>query len=92
MGAYDFEVLKDGAVVAAKQTIALADTSASWPKIAQLANTFNEPGYKIPVRDETGGIVILIGAATLRRSGNAVSFGVLRHLHLGVPSAILDAR
>jgi hypothetical protein len=92
MGAYDFEVLKDGAVVAAKQTIALPDTSASWPKIAQLANTFDESGYKIPVRDETGGIVILIGAATLRRSGNAVSFGVLRHLHLGVPSAILDAR
>jgi hypothetical protein len=29
MGAYDFEVLKDGAVIAAKQTIALPDTSAA---------------------------------------------------------------
>jgi hypothetical protein len=65
MGAYDFEVLKDGGVIASKQTLALPDTSAAWPKIAKLANTFDEPGYKIPVRDETGGIVILIGAATL---------------------------
>jgi hypothetical protein len=30
----------------------------------QVANTFDELGYKIPVRDETGGIVILIGVAT----------------------------
>lgn len=37
MGAYDFEVLKDGAVIAAKQTIALPDPSAAWPKTAQLA-------------------------------------------------------
>jgi hypothetical protein len=36
-GCYDFEVLKDGAVIAAKQTIALPDPSAAWPKIAQLA-------------------------------------------------------
>jgi hypothetical protein len=65
MGAYDFEVLKDAGVIASKQTLALPDTSAAWPQIAKLANTFDEPGYKIPVRDETGGIVILIGAATL---------------------------
>ena len=37
MGAYDFEVLKDGGVIASKQTLALPDTSAAWPKIAQLA-------------------------------------------------------
>jgi hypothetical protein len=34
MGVYDFEVLKENAVVAAKQTIVLPDTSAAWPKIA----------------------------------------------------------
>jgi hypothetical protein len=71
MGAFDFEMLKDCAVIAAKQTLALPDTRAAWPKIAQLANTFDEPGYKIPVRDETGGIVILIGVATLRRLAQA---------------------
>jgi hypothetical protein len=61
MGVYDFEVLKDGAVIAAEQTIALPDTSAAWPKIAELAKTFDKPGHNIRVKDEAGGIVILIG-------------------------------
>ena len=73
MGVYDFEVLKDGTGVAVKQTIALSDISAAWPKIAELANTFGEPGYKIRVKDEAGGIVILIGVATFRRSQRARS-------------------
>jgi hypothetical protein len=30
---------------------------------------FNEPGHKMRVRDEAGGIVILIGVVTLRRCG-----------------------
>jgi hypothetical protein len=91
MGVYDFEVLKDGAVIAAEQTIALPDTSAAWPKIAELAKTFDEPGHKIRVKDEAGGIVILIGVATLRRSAK-VSSGVLRHLHLGLPGTVSEAR
>jgi hypothetical protein len=70
MGVYDFEVLKEGGVVAAERTIALPDTSAAWPKIAELAKAFDEPGHKIRVKDETGGIVILIGVATLRYSTN----------------------
>jgi hypothetical protein len=64
-GCLRFRSAEDGGVIASKQTLALPDTSAAWPKIAKLANTFDEPGYKIPVWDETGGIVILIGAATL---------------------------
>ena len=54
MGVYDFEVLKDGAVIAAEQTVALPDTHAAWPKIAELARAFDEPGHKIRVKDETG--------------------------------------
>jgi hypothetical protein len=83
MGIYDFEVLKEDAVIAAKQTIALPDTSAAWPKVAELAKTFDEPGCKIRVRDEAGGIVILIGVVTLRRSANAVSTGFRPHLQVG---------
>ncbi|HZZ21272.1 MAG TPA: hypothetical protein VFE60_01200 [Roseiarcus sp.] len=49
MRVYDFEVLKGGAVIAAKQTIALPDTSAAWPKVAELAKSFDEPGHKIRV-------------------------------------------
>jgi hypothetical protein len=54
-------------------------TRAAWPKIAELAKTFHEPGHKIRVKDETGGIVILIGVATLHHSTKAVSTGVLQH-------------
>ena len=43
MGVYDFEVLKDGAVIAAQQTIALPDANAAWPKIAELAKAFDGP-------------------------------------------------
>ena len=50
MGVYDFEVLKDGVVIAAEQTVALPDTRAAWPKIAELAKAFDEPGHKIPSR------------------------------------------
>jgi hypothetical protein len=80
MGVYDFEVLKEDAVIAAKQTIVLPDTSAAWPKIAELAKAFDEPGHKIRVKDEAGGIVILIGVIALRRCANAVSTGFRPHL------------
>ena len=67
MEVYDFEVLKRGAVIAAKQSIALPDPSAAWPKIAKLAKAFNEPGCTIRVKDEAGGIVILISVAVISR-------------------------
>ena len=92
MGIYDFEVLKDGAVIVAKQTIPLPDTSAAWPKIAELAKTFDEPGHRIRVRDEAGRIVILIGVLTLRHSVNALLPGVRQHLHLGLPGTISEER
>ena len=92
MGVYDFEVLKDGGVVAAERTIALPDTGAAWPKIVELAKTFDEPGHKIRVKDEAGGIVILIGVVTLRHFTKAVSTGILQHSQLGVPGAVSEAR
>ena len=79
MCVYDFEVLKDGAIIAAEQAIALPDASAAWPKIAELTKTFDQPGHKIRVRDEAGGIVILIGVAALRRCANVISLDVLQH-------------
>jgi hypothetical protein len=82
MGVYGFEVLKDGAVIAAEQTIALPDTRAAWPKIAELAKTFDEPGHKIRVKDEAGGIVILIGVTALRRCAN-LSTGFRPHSQVG---------
>jgi hypothetical protein len=88
MGVYDFEVLKDGAVIAAEQTVALPDTRAAWPKIAEQAKAFDEPGHKIRVKDEAGGIVILIGVMALRRCANAVSTGFRPHLQVRVSGAM----
>ena len=77
-------MLRDGAVIAAEQTVALPDTRAAWPKIAELAKAFDEPGHKIRVKDEAGGIVILIGVTTLRRCANAVPTSFPPHLQAGV--------
>ena len=70
---YDFEVLKGETVVASKRSIALPNVSAAWTKIANLAKAIDEPGYKIRVRDQAGGIVILIGVAALRCCADAIS-------------------
>ncbi len=67
MTLYDFELLKDGAVIEAARSIALPDLAAAWPLIAAMARTIQEPGCKICVKDEVGGIVILTGVASARR-------------------------
>ncbi len=70
MRVYDFEVLKDGAVIAATRSLALADIRAAWPLIAKLAKRF-EPGCKIRVKDGAGRIVILTGVAAVLRHAAA---------------------
>jgi hypothetical protein len=72
---YDFEVLKSDAIITAKQSIALPDPSAAWPKVVKLAKTFNEPGCTIRVKDGSGGIVILIGVTAIRGSSDTLSLG-----------------
>jgi hypothetical protein len=73
MHLYDFEVLRDGAVIAAKRAIRLPDTRAAWPEIARLAKRFDEPGCKIRVLDEAGRIVILTGVAAARRLASVLA-------------------
>ena len=68
---YEFEVLKDGAVIVAARGIALPNSAAAWSKIAELARTVEGQGYKIRVKDEAGGIVILVGVATALRYADA---------------------
>lgn len=63
---YDFEVVKDGAVIQT-QTIHLSDISHAWPAIKRLANKFRERGHRIQVKDQAGGIVILTGVAAVRQ-------------------------
>jgi hypothetical protein len=67
MQLYDIEVLRDGAIVAARRSIEMQDTRAVWPEIAALAKRFDHLGCKIRVKDEDGRIVILTGVAAVRR-------------------------
>ena len=67
MHLYDFEVLRDGTIVAAERSVWLADPRAAWPEVARLARRHDAPGGKIRVKDETGRIVILTGVASVLR-------------------------
>jgi len=65
---YEFEVLKrDGAIIVGPHSVALPNLDAVWSRISDLAREVEGPGYKVRVKDETGGIVILVGVATARR-------------------------
>ena len=67
MHLYDFEVLKDGAVVSVERAVVLRDARAAWPEVERLARRHNESGCKIRVKDEAGRIVILTGVVSVLR-------------------------
>ena len=67
MQLYDFEVVLDGSVVAIERAVALPDGRAAWSEIVRLARLHDEPGSRIRVKDESGGIVILTGVASALR-------------------------
>jgi hypothetical protein len=64
---YDIEVLHGDDVVAAETSVPLDNPRAVWPKVVKIARVFQLPGYRIRVKEPTGGTVILIGAAAARR-------------------------
>jgi hypothetical protein len=71
MKRYYFEVLRDGAGIITSHSIALPNVAAAWARIANLARTIEGAGHKIQVKDERGGIVILVGIITARRYADA---------------------
>jgi len=64
-GSYDFELMVDGAVIAARRSIYLRDLTAAWPHVSAMADEAQR-GAKIRVLDKDGRIVILTGVATAR--------------------------
>ena len=67
MHVYDFEVLRDGVIVAAELSVQLADARFAWREVERLARRHAEPGSKIRVKDESGRIVILTGVVSALR-------------------------
>ena len=63
---YDFEVLKGDETISTERWVSLPDLREAWPKIAEIAEKIDAPGYRIRVNDEWGATVILIGVAAAR--------------------------
>lgn len=64
---YNFEVLRGEDVIAVQPSVPLRDIKSAWPKIAKIARSISLPGCRIRVREQSGAIVILVGAAAAQR-------------------------
>lgn len=62
---YDFEVLRGDEIIAAER-LAVTGLRDVWSRIASVAELVDEPGCRIRVTEEAGGIAILIGVTAAR--------------------------
>ena len=68
MVTYNFNVFNKDHTVAAIQSIAMSNSGAIWPKVAELAWNVGESGGQIRVTDQAGGLVVLVGVNSVRRA------------------------
>ena len=59
---YDLEVLRADEIVATEHVV-VSDVRDLWTRVAKVAEDVDQPGARIRVTEEAGGIAILIGAA-----------------------------
>jgi hypothetical protein len=62
---YDLKVLRDDEIVVAERLV-VTDLRELWSKVAKIAEHVDQPGSRIRVTEESGGIAILIGAGAAR--------------------------
>ena len=62
---YDFEVLRGDEIIVAER-LAVTGLRDVWSRIASVAERVDEPGCRIRVTEEAGGIAILIGITAAR--------------------------
>jgi hypothetical protein len=66
MPTYDFEVWQGDRALHSAKGVELELPAHAWDRVGKLAARFNEPGCRIAVKDESGGLAILVGARTAR--------------------------
>ena len=66
MPSYDFEVWQ-GDRALHKEGVELERPAHAWERIGNLARRFDLPGTRIAVKDESGGLAILVGARTAQQ-------------------------
>ena len=67
MPSYDFEVWQDDRALHSVKGVELERPAHAWERIGTLARRFNRPGCRIAVKDESGGLAILVGARTAQQ-------------------------
>ena len=67
MELFDIEVVQRGEIIAAERSIALENSKAAWPRIAEVARTCKRAGAQIRVMNEAGEITILVGVTSMQR-------------------------
>ena len=67
MPSYDFEVWQGDSALHRVRGVELERPAQAWDRVGKLARRFSEPGCRIAVKDETGGLAILVGARTAQR-------------------------
>ncbi len=66
MSRYSFEVFSGPITVTNQTDVELADRSAVWDRVIDLARTTREPGARLIVRDAAGEVIVSIGLWTVR--------------------------
>jgi hypothetical protein len=67
MPSYDFEVWQGDRALHSVKGVKLETPAHAWERVGKLARFYSEPGCRIAVKDETGGLAILVGARTAER-------------------------
>ena len=67
MPSYDFEVWQGDRALHSVRGVELERPAHAWERIAALARQYNQPGCRIAVKDESGGLAILVGARTAQQ-------------------------
>ncbi len=75
MPSYDFEVWHGDRALHSVKGVELEWPAHVWDRVVKLAARFNEPGCRIAVKDESGGLAILVGAQTARCGASCVKRG-----------------
>ena len=67
MPSYDFEVWQGDRALHKVKGVELERPAHAWERVGKLARRFDQPGCRIAVKDESGGLAILVGARTAQR-------------------------
>ena len=67
MPSYDFEVWQGDRTLHEVKGVKLELPAHAWERIGNLARRFDLPGTRIAVKEESGGLAILVGARTAQQ-------------------------